>query len=326
MHDLSVIIVSKDDGHWLDACLRSVYEHAGGLSLDVVVVDNDSQDDTAELVRERWPAARVVGSPNHGFAHGNNRGLVTCDSRYVLFLNPDTEVLEGDLGDLLRRLDAAPEVGLAGCVQVAPDGKPWPTMRRFPNALNSLAEAFGAGRARRSPAWAATCERDMMRYDEEFDLDWTSGSFMLVRREALESAGWLDERFFLYSEEIDLARRIRSAGWKVRHLPHLRILHHFDKAGFNPRRQAQYAYAKRLYAEKHFSPVHRMLFLGGFGLRFALRLALYRLVHPGDRDATAAMARALRTLAGLEGPPYAAAPPTAVRPFSGNGTARGRRN
>ena len=93
--DLAIITVSTNEAHWLRPCLSTVFAHIGDVSADVVVVDNDSRDGTADLVATEFPDARVVWSRNHGFAHANNRGLMTCDARYVLFLNPDTEILEG---------------------------------------------------------------------------------------------------------------------------------------------------------------------------------------------------------------------------------------
>lgn len=314
MHDLSVIIVSANDERWLEPCLRTLLRHAGDLDLDVVVVDNDSTDGTTALVRRLFPSVRVMRSPNHGFAHANNRALFTCDSRYVLFLNPDTEHLEGRLDDLLRRLDAAPEVGLAGCRQCSADGELWPTMRRFPTALRTLSEAFGSERLPRRPTWMGTSELDRRRYSEEFDLDWTSGSFMLARREALESAGWFDERLFLYADDVDLARRIKTAGWAVRHYPCVEIVHHAGKAGFDPRRFAQFAYAQKHYAQKYFSPLHRMLFCASLGLRYAVRLAAFGIARRGRPGATASMRAALRVLAGRDGSPYEEPPPIAVRP------------
>ena len=291
-----------------------MFERSGDIDLDVVVVDNQSLDGTAELVESDFPGARVVRSSNHGFSHANNRALMTVDARYVLFLNPDTEILSGTLADLVARLDAAPEVGLAGVQQVLADGRLWPSMRRFPNALRTLMEGLGSERWPFRASWLGTRELDLRRYDEEFDLDWTSGSFMLARREALESAGWLDERFFLYSDEVDLALRIKQAGWAVRHLPYMRIVHHYGKVGFHPRVYAQLALANRLYARKHFSPLHRAAFVAAVGVFYVARLPVYALLHRSDPRAAESMKQALRALLGRSAPPYEPVPPAAVRP------------
>ena len=102
MHDLAIITVSTNEAQWIRPCLRTVFTHIGDVSVDVVVVDNESTDRTADLVAAEFPDARVVWSRNHGFSHGNNRALMTCNARYVLFLNPDTEILEGTFADLVE--------------------------------------------------------------------------------------------------------------------------------------------------------------------------------------------------------------------------------
>jgi GT2 family glycosyltransferase len=312
MHDLAVIIVSTNEAAWLDGCLSSLFAHVGDLAVDVVVVDNASTDDTRRVVEQRFPAARVVHCANHGFAHANNRALMTCSARWVLFLNPDTEVVEGTLEDLVGRLDAAPEVGLAGVRQEWPDGRLSPSMRRFPHAGRALMEALGSEHLPFGLSRLGTRELDLQRYEHEFELDWTSGSFMLARREALEGAGWLDERFFLYADEVDLALRIRKAGWTVRHLPYMRIVHHANKMGFNPRGYAQFAYSARLYSRKHFSALHRLAFLAALAVRYGSRSLAYRVVRRSDPNAAVAMHRALATLAGGD-PPYEPTAATSVR-------------
>jgi GT2 family glycosyltransferase len=312
MHDLAVIIVSTNEAHWLERCLPTVFAHAGDLSLDVVVVDNDSKDHTRRLVEDLFPGARVVTCANHGFGHGNNRGLMTCDARWVLFLNPDTEVIDGTFADLVRRVDAMPEVGIAGVQQLTPELEVFPTMRRFPHAARTLAEALGSERWPLGLSRLGHRELDLRRYAREFDLDWTSGSFMLTRREALEASGWFDERLFIYAEEVDLARRMRKAGYVVRHLPQMRIVHHANKMGFSPRGYAQSAFSARLYAAKHMSPTHRLAQRLALGFRYSSRLIAYRWLHRGDAQAVEAMRRARVTLAGGEAP-YEPPPQTAVR-------------
>jgi GT2 family glycosyltransferase len=302
------VIVSTNEAHWLERCLATVYERAGGARLDVIVVDNSCTDGTRELVETQFPQARVVSSPNRGFAYGNNRGLEQTEARYMLLLNPDTEVLEGTFGELVARLDALPEVGLAGARQVTADGTLWPTSRRFPNAVRALGEALFSERWPVRPAWSGERMLDMAAYEREHDCDWTSGSFMLARREALLSAGLLDERFFIYSEEPDLCLRIKRAGWSVRHLPSMTIVHHAAKGGIRPRMVAQEAYTRKQYARKHFGPVHRALYLAAIAVRHLIRGA-------GAAVHREAAGRALRTLAGRADPPFTAPPPTAVAPL-----------
>jgi N-acetylglucosaminyl-diphospho-decaprenol L-rhamnosyltransferase len=320
MHDLAVIVVSTNDAGWLRPCLSTVFEHAGGATLDVVVVDNESTDETRELVQAEFPEARVVHSENHGFSHANNRGLLTCEARYVLFLNPDTEVVSGTFGDLVAAMDARPEVGLAGVRQMTADGELWPTIRRFPNAGRAIGEALASERWPMHPSWSGERDLDRSGYEREVDCDWTSGSFMLARREALAGAGSLDERFFLYCEETDLCLRIKRHGWQVRHLPHMTIIHHAGKAGIKPRVVAQEAFSRVQYARKNFSPVHRTAYVTAVGLRHAIRALAPGRDREHARARRAAARHALRTIAGRTGPPYAAPPPVAVAADRSNGT------
>jgi N-acetylglucosaminyl-diphospho-decaprenol L-rhamnosyltransferase len=317
-HDLAIIIVTiPGEPHWLTPCLRSLQQHVGSINLDVVVADNDSSEATRELVERTFPAARVVPCSNRGFAYANNRALMTCDARYVLFLNPDTEMLEGTFEVLVRAMDERPEVGLAGVRQLTADGALFPTIRRFPNALRVLGDALGAEGLPRRPHWLGERELDLARYDEEVECDWTSGSFMLARREALDGAGYLDERFFIYSEETDLCLRIKRGGWEVRHLPTMTILHHAGKAGTNPKMTAQDVFTRMQYSRKHFSPAHRGIYRAVLALRYLVRAVPLG----GNRGARAAASRgALRVLLGRGEPPFGAPPRQAVSPRAPSAT------
>lgn len=297
VHDLAIITVSTNEAKWLRPCLGTVFDHLGDIHADVVVADNESDDGTRELVTHEFPKARLVPSRNLGFSHANNRALMTCNARYVLFLNPDTEILEGTFSDLVRAMDERPTVGLIGVRQVVPDGTLDRTIRYFPNALRAFGEAFAAERLPGRPRWLGERELDLAAYDGEVACDWTAGSFMLARREAIESAGYLDERYFIYSEETDLCRRIKTAGWEVRHLPSMTILHHDGKAGVKPSIEALNAWNRVVYARKHFSPVHRTVYSGAVALGHALR-SVYAGSGEQGRLKRQASRRALATLAG----------------------------
>jgi N-acetylglucosaminyl-diphospho-decaprenol L-rhamnosyltransferase len=310
--DLAVIVVSANDARWLDGCLSSVYAHAGPLAMEVFVVANACTDGTSELVRSRFPQAHTIDSPNLGFAYGNNRALELTRARYTLLLNPDTEILSGTLAGLLAALDAQPRVGVAGVRQVDPAGALLPTIRRFPHAARALGEALGSERWPLHPAWAGERMLDPVAYEREGDCDWVVGSFLLARREALLSAGLLDERFFLYCEEPDLCLRVACAGWRVRHLPWMTVRHHAGKEGVQPRMVAQETFARRQYARKHFAPVHRGLYLGALGVRHVLRAALPWGAREEARRRRAAARRALRSLALRPRPPFLVPPPTGV--------------
>jgi GT2 family glycosyltransferase len=305
---LSVVIVSANSAGWLRPCLTTVFERAGEVELDVVVVAAGCTDDTVQLVEREFPQARTLSCENRGFAYANNRALRTIDAEWVLLLNPDTEILESSFADLVDRLDARPSVGLVGVRQLTSDGQVFPTIRRFPNAIRSLFEALGSESFPFQASWLGERELDLNVYERDVACDWTSGSFMLIRWEALQSAGFMDERFFLYCEETDLCLRIKQAGWEVRHVPYLTILHHADKAGWNPRLDAQAAFAKRQYFEKNLPPVHRLSATAALVFGHTLRSVL----GGGDPKRQESSRAALATLLGLRPPPFGEPPSVAL--------------
>jgi N-acetylglucosaminyl-diphospho-decaprenol L-rhamnosyltransferase len=315
--DLAIVVVSTNEAHWLERCLSTVFERAGDATLDVIVVDNSSTDGTREFVESHFPQARVVTSPNRGFAYGNNRGIEHARGRYVLLLNPDTEIVQGSFGELVALLDAEPTIGLAGVRQLTADGTLWPTIRRFPNVRRALGEALFSERWPIRPAWSGERVLDWTTYERETDCDWTSGSFMLARREALLSAGLLDERFFIYSEEPDLCLRIKRAGWRVRHQPQMTIVHHAGKGGIRPRMVAQDAYTRKQYAHKHLTPVRRLMYLSALGLRQLLRATGARATGSEAGDRREGAKRALDALVGRGDPPFGTPQATAVTPHPG---------
>ena len=306
MHDLAIITISTNEAHWLEPCLKTVFDHVGDITLDFVVADNESTDGTQELVETGFPEARVVRCRNRGFSHGNNRALLTTDSRYVLFLNPDTETIAGTYEDLVRFMDDHPTVGLIGVKQLTGDGALFPTVRRFPSAVRALAQAFGSERFGLKGSWAGERVLDLDRYDTVLPCDWTSGSFMFARREALESAGYMDERSFIYSEEPDLCLRMKKAGWDILHVPFFTIVHYGGKPRSNPRLEAQDVVSRRHYARKFFGPAHRLAYLTAIGIGYVIRLAV------GDDQQKACARSALRVLVHLDGPPFGPPPTVAV--------------
>jgi GT2 family glycosyltransferase len=314
MDDIAVIVVSTNEAHWLEPCLSTLFASFGDVQADVVVVDNASTDGTREFVERSFPEARVVASENHGFGHASNRAALTTDARYVVFLNPDTEIRQGSFADIVRRLDGAPSIGLASVKQITADGRLFPTIRRFPNAMRAFWQALGSERFPVRASWLGERELDLQRYEQEVQCDWMTGAFMIARGEAIASAGLFDERFFMFSDETDLCLRIKRSGWELWHLPHMTILHHAEKAGANPKLAAQDAFSRRLYSRKHFSPVHRWLYLAALLLGYVIRgLAPGRDAAQAGPRRVAARASAAALL-GLGRPPFGSPPQVAVAP------------
>ena len=315
-----MIVVSANSAGWLRPCLTTLLERAGEIDLDVVVVAAGCSDETVALVEEEFPRVRTISCENRGFAYANNQALRTVDAPdWVLLLNPDTEILEGTLAELIERASARPSLGLVGVRQLTSDGELFPTIRRFPGAVRSLFEALGSERLPVRASWLGERELDLSVYERDVACDWTTGSFMLVRWTAFQSAGFMDERFFLYCEETDLCLRIKQAGWEVRHLPWLTILHHAGKETANLRMHAQAAFAKRQYYEKHFPPFQRLAATSALALGYALRAGLGGRA-PGRRRSSQA---ALATLLGFRSPPFGAPPQLALNDPQSSGRTGG---
>lgn len=304
MRDLAVVVTAMNEARWLEALLPTIAERHGEIDFEVVVADIESTDDTRAVV-ERFAFARAVPVINRGFSHANNVAEATTDARYVLFLNADTEIADGTLADLVRAMDERPEVGLAGVRQLTGSGELYPTMRRFVTPARRLAEALGSERL--APGLGQRV-LDLGGYAQETACDWMTGAFMFVRREALESAGRLDERFFFTSEEQDFCMRVRDSGWEVRHLLELTIIHHAGRRGLDARFAQQRAFAEMQLAAKHFGPARLRAFQGALALNHLLRT-----LSPSAERRRASLA-ALDATLGRVGSPFAAPPPTALPP------------
>ncbi len=224
--DVTVIIVSWNTREILRDCLRSVYENAGAVAFETIVVDNASADGSAELVARDFPQVQlVVNSDNRGFAAANNQAMVLARGRYVLLLNSDTVVLDRALEKTLAFADAHPEAAVVGCRVLNPDRTWQRTCSRFPSALNLLlSSTYMYKLFPKSRFWG----RELMMYWDRSDVrevDVVSGTFMLVRREAIERVGMMDEAFFMYAEETDWCYRFRQAGYKSLFTPAASIIH-----------------------------------------------------------------------------------------------------
>jgi N-acetylglucosaminyl-diphospho-decaprenol L-rhamnosyltransferase len=270
--DLSVIVVTHNGRERALETLESGFAAQGWLDAEWLVVDAGSTDGTPEAVAGRFPGVRLFRRENRGFAASNNVALREARGRYVLLLNPDIEFRRGSLAELVAAMDARPEIGLASVIQSDADGRPLPSIRRFPSPLRSFGEALLADRW---PVGRGLQERvlDPARYGRAGAADWLVGAFLIARREAVEAVGPLDERFFLYSEECDWCYRFWQAGWQVEHLPNLTVVHHCGD-GSSGALKPQLTHSRILFAEKHYGRAKAMGIRVGHALRHALRLGI----------------------------------------------------
>lgn len=220
---LSIILVSWNTRALLADCLASVYAHAPSVPYEVLVVDNASSDDSAQMVRAQFPQARLIESPtNVGFAQGNNLAVPLCRGEYLLLLNPDTVVKPDAFDSLVRFLDANPQAGAVGSMLLNPDETLQPSCHPAPKLSRELWRLFHLDKIRpygsyRMHDWST---------DQPREVDVIQGASLLLRREIVDRIGFLDGDYFMYSEEVDLCYRMQQAGWRLYWEPRSRVIHY----------------------------------------------------------------------------------------------------
>jgi GT2 family glycosyltransferase len=216
--DLSIVVVNWNSLSLTTAALSSVAACAAGIECEIIVVDNGSRDGSVEALAQRFPQVALIANPdNRGFSRANNQGMRVARGRYVVLLNNDTVQIGNALGEAVRYMDGHPDVGALGIRHLNADEarSVQPSCFAFPRAWHGILDVLGV---RLAPA-----ERGPVL--TERDVDWVCGSFLFVRRECLDAVGLLDERFFIYDEDIDWCRRAWNLGWKVRFWPGVAMVH-----------------------------------------------------------------------------------------------------
>ncbi len=302
--DLSVIVVTHNGREMACRTLRSALAAAGDADVEWIVVDSGSADDTPGAIERSFADVRVLRRGNRGFAAANNVGLELARGRYILLLNPDVEIVHGTLAELVEAMDRRPQLGIASVVHRAVDGRLQRSIRRFPTVGRDIGEALFAARWPVLQTMQELETRDG-EYAREHSVDWVVGAFLIARREAVAAVGPMDERFFLFCEEVDWCYRFWRAGWRVGHLPLMTIVHH---AGRRDRGDlmAQLAYSRQLFAHKHYGPLQSLGIRAALVLGHLIRLAVhapFAVSSAAARCRMSAERRALAVQLGVSGPP-----------------------
>jgi GT2 family glycosyltransferase len=260
--DLAIVIVNYNTRDLLRDCLASVLASSLDVSYAVHVVDNNSTDGSADMVQAEFPAVHLIRQDrNAGYPAANNVGLMGAgfgggiSPRYALLLNPDTLVGPHDLARMLAFMEAHPDAGAAGPRLVRPDGSLDKACRRsFPSPENALYRLSGLSRLFPHHPRFGRYNLEYLDPDELAEVDSLVGAFMLIRGPVLDLVGLLDERFFMYGEDIDLCYRIKGRGWKVYYNPAVTVLH-YKGASSRQRSTASIVHFYRsmaLFHDKHY--------------------------------------------------------------------------
>lgn len=258
--DLSVVIVNWNVKDLLRSCLHSLLTAARTfpqIKTEIIVVDSASTDGSAKMVCLEFPQALLVASPeNLGYAKGNNTGAKLTQGRYLLLLNPDTEVKPDTLQQLVNYLDAHPKAGAAGPQLLWPDGSIQSSRRRFPTLGSLFWESTLLGQWFPHHRYARQYHCEDQPADRVQRVDWVVGAALCLRRETWQQVGPLEESFFMYFEETDWCRRCAAAGWEVHYLPTAQITHYEGKSSEQAvaARSLRFQRSKLRYARKYFGP------------------------------------------------------------------------
>ena len=222
---VSVVIVSFEVRDLLRACLRSVHRALDGLCADIWVVDNASDDGSADMVSAEFPSVKLRrNTSNQGFTAANNRALREAAGEYVLVLNPDTIISDDTIVKLIDFLDANPRAGVVGPQLVDQEGRIQRSFKPFPTLRRTLFDLAGLDRLRFLRRFDARRQADR-RLPAACPVDYVIGACMMIRRAALQQVGLLDERFFVYHDDADWCKRFWSAGWSVWSNPDVEMVH-----------------------------------------------------------------------------------------------------
>jgi GT2 family glycosyltransferase len=224
--DVSVVIVSWNTRDLLRDCLNSIIRETCVHSFEIFVIDNASRDGSSEMVLDEFPSVHLIkNKDNSGFAAANNQGIRESIGRYVLLLNPDTYILDNAIGRCIQYGDKHLDVGIIGCQVYLDNRSIQQTGFAFPSPWNLFLTLSGLSRLFPRSRVLGAPELGWWNRDSEMDLDVVSGMFMLIRSEALRQVGFLDDSYFVYTEEADLCFRFAKAGWRRVFTPSARIIH-----------------------------------------------------------------------------------------------------
>lgn len=272
-YKISIIIVNYNVEYFLEQCLNSVKVALQNVSGEVFIVDNNSIDNSVEMVREKFPEYHLIANKdNRGFSKANNQAIEISQGEYVLLLNPDTVVEEDTFKKVIDFMDAHPDAGGLGVRMLDGKGKFLPESKRgLPTPMVAFYKIFGlATLFPRSKKFGQYHQGHLSEFETN-EIEILSGAFMLMRNDALKKVGMLDESFFMYGEDIDLSYRIIKGGYKNYYFPETRIIHY--KGESTKKSSVNYVFvfyrAMVIFAEKHFSQKNAKLF------SFFINLAIY---------------------------------------------------
>ncbi len=229
---LSIVIVNYNVKDLLKRCLESIFQYEKDVEFEVIVVDNDSKDHSQKMLKSDFPQVKVMQNKrNLGFSAGCNQGIRESRGRYLLLLNPDTELTPGGLKNMIDFMDSRPKAGICGPKMTDQEGNLQFSCRSFPSYLTAISSSQSV--MHRIFPGNFLSQKYLLKekdHSQTGEVDWVSGSCLLAKRGMLEKVGLLDERFYMYVEDVDLCYRAKTAGFSVYYFPSVVVIHHVGKS------------------------------------------------------------------------------------------------
>jgi GT2 family glycosyltransferase len=255
--------------------LRSIYDETK-CNFEVIVVDNASSDQSADMIKANYQQVILIcNKSNLGFAVANNQGFETARGRYVLMLNPDTFIIDSAIDVMLSFMNKSPNVGAVGAQNLNPDGSIQNSCHHFPSLWSKIVQHSQLNRLFPNARWANRSNMTYWNYGEVREIDWPSGSCIMMRRQAMEQVGYFDEKYFLYMEEVDWCYRAKKQGWLIFFTPDANIVHYHGMSS----RQVEETKKISKNVSKHYFASHYYYFRKHYGLAYASMIRLVDLIY-----------------------------------------------
>jgi len=289
--DLSIIIVSSKTNFLFD-CLKTLKTALKNIPNEIIVVDNVSSDRIDKLMPEKFPGVKVLRREvNGGFGENNNMGMKIAKGRYVLLLNDDTKIIDKDIfQEMIGWMDSHPKVGMSTCALSNPDlknyqgsGGYFPTLGKMVAWMTFLDDIPGLDNLIKPyhplHSWSPF-DKNENYFKKPHKQDWLTGAFLLMRKTAMDEAGFFDEDFFLYVEEVELAYRFAKKGWEAWYLPKWKIIHYGMATNGSEKATIFEMQNLKLFYKKHFPAWQLPILTVTLKLGTILRIVLYGLTNP----------------------------------------------
>jgi GT2 family glycosyltransferase len=281
MTKISAIILSYNTVNLLRDCLNSLLAKTKNTEMEIIVIDNNSIDNSAQMVRKEFPQVELIVNPdNYGFSKGNNIGLKKAKGDYVLLINSDVVFVEDSISGMVNLMEKSPKIGVSSCKLIGSDNKIQPTGGFFPTILRVFAWMLFIDDVPILNRLFNSYHPPVSWYGKEQLQDWVTGAFFMIRKQVIEDVGYLDENIFMYAEEMEYCYRAKKLGWFVKYSPVTKIIHLGGKSGTSKGALLGELKSIKYFYQKHMPNWQGPLLIFLLKLGSLLRVIAFAIIKP----------------------------------------------